>query len=95
MDFVTITHWKNVLKSIWRFGKLSLRPLIIAYRKSDESSELDMGSDINIWALCNKARIPLLKGPFHLIFGILNFVIPGLGTMLSAFPSFQEPIAAD
>ena len=35
-------------------------------------------------------RVAIVKKPYHIAFCIVNFIIPGLGTMLSAFPRFNE-----
>lgn len=47
-------------------------------------------SDFDFWALCDKNRIVCVKKPYHVVFMILNFCLPGTGTMLSAFARFQE-----
>ena len=43
-----------------------------------------------MFAVCCDSEVLRLRTPFHIIFFILNIVLPGLGTVLSAFPCSQE-----
>lgn len=45
---------------------------------------------MDFWALLDKNRVAVVRKPYHIIFCVLNFIIPGSGTMLSAFPKWSE-----
>ena len=51
-----------------------------------------MDTDLSIFYLCNPIRIPLVRKPWHLVICILNFIIPGSGTMIAAFPKVLEDV---
>lgn len=61
-------------------------------RREDSQSDngLAQGSDLDFWALCDPIRIPVLKKPYHIVCCLLNFVVPGLGTVLSSHRNFLD-----
>ena len=87
----TTIRSNNVLECTLLFGK-STHPFLLIFesRKEDESSEYGFDSDLSLWALCNPIRIPVVKKKWHIVLCVLNFIIPGTGTMLTAFPSILD-----
>lgn len=48
------------------------------------------GIDSDDWTVCDGSHVHALRKPWHLVCLICNIVIPGTGTILSAFGAIHE-----
>ena len=67
------------------------RVTVLKCRQKEDSEGLYIeSSEMDFLSFFDSNRVAIVKKPYHLVFCIFNFIIPGLGTMLSAFPRFNE-----